>query len=250
MHEQPTNTMVKNIDTERHPFSGSMKMADLVEVNFRILGVMTRLGMRFGFGDDTVDEACRKNGVDTDTFLLIGNVYTFDNYSPSVEFLRKVNLENIVKYLHQSHSYYMEIALRDLEDSIEEMLHCCDSIRKKIIHKFFLDYKDELGRHFEYEEKTVFPYVESVLESRGKKDFSILQYEDNHTNVDEKLDDLKSIVMRYLPPEVDNNLILKVLSNIHVLEVDLRKHTSIEDDILVPVVKGLEEKIREDGDGR
>ncbi len=218
-----------------------MKLADLVEVDFNLLGVLSRLGIGFGFGDETVEEACARTGINTQTFLLICNVYAFDGYTPSAELLRETDLRDIVRYLHQSHAYYMDVAVKALAEALQKMLEPCEERRKSVIRSFFNQYKEELARHFEFEEKTVFPYVNAVLDRGPHADFTILQYEENHTNVEEKLSDLKRIVMKYLPPECDNRQIFDVLFYIHVLEQDLAKHTLIEDEILVPVVGRMED---------
>ena len=121
----------------------------------------------------------------------------------------------------------------------------CGDTYKMIISRFFSDYTLELSRHFEYEETVVFPYVEAMLDIDVKDDFSIGQYEQHHSDVQEKLDDLKKLIMTYLPQERDQQLIHTALSEIFTLETDLRKHTIIEDRILIPAVNRLED----DGDG-
>jgi len=216
-------------------------MADLIDANSELLGVLSRMGIRFGFGEDSVEEACGKCGVNTNTFLLICNVYTFDGYSPANNVLRKVDVKDIVKYLHQSHAFYMDNALKDLEGNIEKMLQPCGERQSKVIWGFFSQYKVELSKHFDYEEKTVFPYVEAVLSNKEHGGFTIGDYKENHSNVEEKLGDLKNIVMKYMPSVCDDMLISAVLQNLYGLEKDLEKHTSIEDDILVPLVKRMEE---------
>ncbi len=234
--------MTKRKDSDRTVLSSKMKLADLIDMNYNLLGVLSRFDMKFGFGEETVGEVCARYGVDTPTFILICNIYTFDSFVPSKELLDSVNVMDIVKYLHKSHSFYLDFSLRSLEESIEKMLEPCDGRHKQVIWKFFKDYKDELSKHFAYEENVVFPYVKSVVEFVQDPSFSILQYEENHTNVEEKLSDLKSIVMKYLPPQCDNQLINRVLLYIYILEDDLSKHTSIEDEILVPSVNHLEDK--------
>lgn len=229
---------------DRPLFSRPMKMADLADGNYLLLGVLSRVGIRFGFGEATVEEVCTRYGVDPDTFLLICNVYAFDGYLPSGDVLRRADLRNIVKYLHRSHAYYMDNALAGLADDIERLIAPCDDRRKQVIRKFFTDYKEELARHFAYEENIVFPYVDAVLNHLEDKNFTITQYEENHTNVEEKLSDLKRIVMKYLPAECDSQVTNRVLLQIHLLEKDLEKHTLIEDDILVPIVNNLEKNGR------
>ena len=221
-------------------FSAAMKLADLIDINYRLLGVLSRVGIGFGFGDETVAEACAHSHVNVNTFLLICNVYTFEGYRPGPDRLEETDLRDVVKYLHSSHAYYMGVAVQNLANAISRAIAPCDEPRKRVIWKFFAEYKEELARHFEYEENTVFPYVESVLTHRAEDGFTILQYEENHSNIEEKLDDLKNIVMKYLPQECDDNEILTVLVHLYALGEDLAKHTFIEDEILVPVVNQLE----------
>ena len=46
-------------------------MSVLVCENYPILLVMSRFGIPLGFGDKTIEEVCRDNRVDVDTFLSI-----------------------------------------------------------------------------------------------------------------------------------------------------------------------------------
>ena len=68
-------------------FSESMKVADLVDVNFKLLNVLSRLDISLGFGENTIREMCRKHGIDLNSFLLICSMYTYDNYIPSADLL-------------------------------------------------------------------------------------------------------------------------------------------------------------------
>ena len=67
-------------------------------------------------------------------------------------------------------------------------------------------------------------------------------FEENHNNIDEKLNDLRNIVMKYLPPVCDTVAAIRALSRLCTLEADLEKHTMIENSILIPMVNRLEEK--------
>jgi len=225
----------------KNKFTPSMKMSDLIDIDYNLLGVLSRLGLHPGFGDDTVEEACKKIGISTDTFLQICGVYAFDGYLPAEESLRKSDLHDIVHYLRESHSYYMDIAVKELADAIERMIAPCDDKYKRIIWKFFTDYKEELSKHFAYEEEMVFPYVEAVLDHHGAGDYRISDYESHHSNVQEKLGDLRNIVMKYLPRNCDQSQVYTALLRLCILKEDLEKHTIIEDEILIPVVARMEE---------
>ena len=222
--------------------SPAMKMADLLDVNFSILGVFSRFGMSYGFGEATVKEVCDGMGIDPETFLIICKVYAFDGYRPSREQMEGACLEDIVRYLRLSHTYYLETMVPALAAAIEEMIAPCDDMHKKVIRKFFGDYKEELERHFDYEEKTVFPYVEAMIDSREREPYTIGEYEKNHSNVEEKLDDLKKLVTMYQPSQSRSQDCFRVLFYLYSLESDLERHTFIEDGILVPVVSRMEDE--------
>lgn len=216
---------------ERYLLSPSMKMAELMDIDFSLLGVLSRMGIPFGFGDKTVAEVCLDNGVNPDTFLLICSVYVFPGFKPTRETLEKVDLPGIVAYLRRSHSYYMEVMLPAMAASLERMIGPGDTRNLQILKKFFVEYRDGLRKHFDFEEKEVFPFVKAALNHRKADAPSA---EDHHSDAKEKLQDLKSLVMKYTPSHCDQQEAYKVLFYIYNLEEDFAKHTFIEDEILLP----------------
>ena len=52
-----------------------------------------------------------------------------------------------------------------------------------------------------------------------------------------------NIVFKYLPPQVDDDNVLDVVYDILRLSEDLKKHTFIEEKIMVPLVHHLEKAI-------
>ena len=220
-------------NTERYLLSPSMKMADLMNLRFNLLGVLTRMGIPFGFGDGTVEEVCRKQGIDPETFLLICSVYAGDGGQPSRERIRKADLKDVLKYLRRSHVYYMEVAMKELTTALVALTEPCGERYRNILRKFFTEYKEELFKHLEYEESTVFPQAEAALHNgRITPD----DYEENHSHVEEKLEDLKNLVMKYLPPVCGQQDIYRALTCIFSLQEDLSRHILVEDGILVPIV--------------
>ena len=211
----------------------SMKMAELIAVSPSLPGVLTRMGIPFGFGDETVEEVCRRNGTDPETFLLICSVYTGDGSLPAKERIRKADLKDVLKYLRRSHAYYMEVAMKEITAALVALTEPCDERHRNIIRKFFNEYKEELFKHLEYEETTVFPQAEAALHNgRPTPD----DYEENHSHVEEKLEDLKNLVMKYMPPVCGQQDIYRALTCIFSLQEDLSRHILVEDGILVPIV--------------
>lgn len=223
-------------------FSPEMKMADLVEINYRLLAVLARLGMNIGFGEKTVSKVCEETGIDTAAFILICNMYSYQGYMPTEETLESADPESVLKYLHNSHSFYMEEDFRKLEKVMNELVAPCSPGQKKVILDFLEGYKTEVERHFEYEEQVFFPYVRAVMSGTACGDYSSSKFEENHSNIEEKLNDLKNIVMKYLPHECSPRLASDVLFALFSLSEDLGKHTGIEDLVLVPMTNRMEKK--------
>jgi len=222
-------------------FPPDIKLADLVESDFNLLNVLSRLGISPGFGDDTVSDVCDRYGIDQSTFLLICCIYAYEDYVPSAEQMVCTDPLMIVDYLHRSHSFYLEKEFVSMERDIKAMVEHCDSIQKKMVAKFFSDYKAQVENHFAYEEDVVFPYVRALVGGESREGYTIEQFEENHSNIDETLCDLKNIVMKYLPDTCDTVLRNEVLYRIFRLERDLSRHTALEEKVLIPVVNRMEE---------
>ena len=204
-----------------------MKMAELLERDSSLLGVFARMGLNFGYGDATVEEVCNSAGIDAGTFLIICKVNSDDSYLPSPEEFKDADNGVIVTYLSRSHDYYINVALKDLAADIGRMMFPCEEAHQKVIWKFFTDFKEELLKHFEYEEKNVFPYVTGP----GEK-VPIGSYEEDHSGTEETLEDLKNLVMTHLPASADQQEAFKVLSGITSLQSDIRKHILLEETAL------------------
>lgn len=176
-------------------FSTTMKMAELLEKDPSLIGVFSRMGFPFGYGDSSVSEVCAEAGTDPDTFLLICRVYSQEGYRPAREELEKADRSVIVKYLSMSHSHYMNVAMKELAAGLGRMIVPCGDETQRVIWSFFTDFKEELQKHFAFEEECVFPNMDSP-------DADIP--EEDHSAVEETLEDLKSLVMKHLPADADH----------------------------------------------
>ena len=222
-------------------YSIRMKMAELLEANYHLLSVFSRLGLDGSFGEKTVDEFCTRSGLDADTFILLCEVYSFPDIKPSLDRLRRCHISDVMRYIHQSHDYYLNEALVSLASEIGTLIVPCTPAQQKVIWKFFTDYKEELVNHFEYEEGKVIPYVQNLMIGQRTPDFSMDVFEENHTAIDEALSDLRNLVMKSLPECCDNAGRMSLLDSLFHLQTDLRHHTGIEDDIFMPMVRLLED---------
>ena len=57
-------------------------MADLVFASHRLVNILPRFGISFGFADRSVSQVCAQYGIDATLFLQICNLYANPDYSP------------------------------------------------------------------------------------------------------------------------------------------------------------------------
>lgn len=235
----------------------NMKMADLVHLNYLLLNVLNRFGIGLGFGDATVEEVCRKNNIDVNFFLDIANTYHHKDYFPQKQ-LQKYPVQSILQYLRNTHHYYIDKKLPELETLLNQTIKVCYNEEKTIelIITFFSGYKDQLTKHIEKEEKDVFPYV-YWLENMQKtnhsskntddkfKLYSIEHYKNTHDDVEEKLTDLQNLIIKYLPRPCDMYSCNKLLFEIFTLENDLNDHSRIEEKVMIPKALGMEKEVKD-----
>jgi len=233
-------------------------MADVIHKNYLLLPVINRFGIQLGFGDKTIEEVCVANKVNVNFFLEIINTFHDRNYFPEHHF-QSISMTEIIDYLKKSHDFFVKIKLSLIEKYIENLVEGSLPENKEkflLVRNFYKDYKTELFEHISSEDKIIYPYVieiENIYNSKtitenqkeNIKKYSIKKYEKEHDDVEEKLFDLKNLIIKYLPPANDNNLCNSILFEIFELENDLNDHQRIEDKILIPKVIAMEEFIKE-----
>ncbi len=225
-------------------FSEKMKLADLVLTNYRLLYVFPCFNIGLGMGENTVKQVCEKRGISPALFLLVCNVYTFDDYVPEINTLTQIPLNDLMRYLQNSHKDYLKNRMPHIITQIMNLIDLCHVKHGEILTKFCEKYRQEVVVHFEYEEEVVFPYITALLKGEKISNYNIEEYERNHSDLDAALSDLKNILIKYLPEECDITQCRDVLIDLFLFEADLNKHTILEDQILVSLVERIENSIQ------
>lgn len=70
------------------------------------------------------------------------------------------------------------------------------------------------------------------------------EFMDNHTDICEKIDDMKSIIIKYLPESCSIAQRCDLLFDIFALREDLVRHTLLEMKILAPLIKQEERRAK------
>lgn len=214
-------------------FTADSRMADVVLHHEGALRVLACFGVEPGFGEKTVAQICTERSIAIPLFLLVCNMYAFDDYRVESEMLRQTPIEGIVDYLRHSHREYLDVWMPRIIASVLALPG------GEMLGEFCEKYRCEVMTHFRYEEEIVFPYIGKLLEGARPK-FRIGEYEAAHSDIDGALADLKNIIVKYLPRACTAEMCRPVLQEIFAFEHDLRRHTRIEESVLIPLVERLD----------
>ena len=235
---------IKTLDImskKKNPFSRDTKLAELLTDDRRLLQLLPRFGIALGFGDHNVAQVCQMNHVNTELFLMICEIYSDSNYKPEPDELQHIDMGNLLSYLKASHQYYLDERFPHIESHLQRIVEACGQKYGPMLSHFYDEYKQEVMRHIQYyEEEVVFPYIEALLNGQRTDSYKITEFEHNHTNIQDVLDDMMNILLKYLPGDILPKERIEISLDIMELSDDLNRHSLIEERILVPFVESIE----------
>ena len=232
--------MMKNLKM----YEANDKMISIISDNYNILQSLGSFGINLGFGDKTVQEVCEEQKVDTYTFLAVVN-FTINGYLDR-DGLDRLSIPTLLQYLTASHAYFIDFQLPFIRKELLEALDESNELAKLIL-QLYDDYAHSVINHMKYEERTAFPYVHSLLEGNPTADYNIETFSRHHNQIDQKLKELKNIIIKYLPSDgLHNNILSATLYDIYNNEEWLSQHARVEDNMFIPAIHNLELKSRND----
>lgn len=201
--------------------------------------------------EKTVEQICNENDLHVDLFLVIADLYVESNHQTSICYEKK-DLQQIISYLRHCHYFYKEEKYPQIKAYIQLIKKLNPNPEIVMLEGFFKQYFDEVAEHLDYENSTVFPYITDLLNrldgeilTASNIDYSVSEYKDHHDNIEEKLSDLKNLLVKFLPMGNDQSARRKLLFSLSELEFDLRIHSQIEDHVLIPLVEQMELKLKQ-----
>lgn len=224
-------------------YEASDKMISLIRDNYNLLQSLGSFGISLGFGDKTVKQVCDDQNVDTNTFLAVVN-FTINGYR-EMDDVSRLSVPTLLQYLKASHDFFIGFQLPFIRKELADALDENDNLARLIL-KLYDEYSRSVTQHMKYEEKTVFPYVESLIAGKPMANYAIDMYSKHHGQESMKLRELKSIIIKYFPGDsLRNNQLSATLYDIYNNEEWLALHAEVEDKIFIPAIKYLEDKSRQ-----
>ena len=221
-------------------------MSDLIHDDYRLLQVISRFGVSLGFGDLSIDAACKASGVDTMTFLTVVNFIQSEGRLSVSELAKQVSVEELMRYLRRSHTYFVDFRLPAIRRKLIEAINCSAKNQLAfLILKFYDEYAAAVQRHMDYENEHIHSYVQQLLDGhlpqRGST-YRVLaaKHHDNHSSISDSSHELKSIIIKYYPSDSDTQRLADTLMDIYIMEEDLFSHCHLEDTLFAEAVHLLE----------
>lgn len=219
------------------------RMISIIRDNYNILQSLGCFGISLGFGDKTVKEVCEEQNVDTYTFLAVVN-FTINGYR-NFDDADRMSVPTLMQYLRASHDYYLDFQLPFIRKELVEALDEKDNLARLIL-KLYDEYAHTIRSHMKYEEKMVFPYVDALLNNKSTGNYDIETFSKHHPQIDQKVRELKSIIIKYLPSDgLRNNQLSATLYDIYNNEEWLSQHSMVEEEIFIPAIRRLEQRLRQ-----
>jgi regulator of cell morphogenesis and NO signaling len=200
--------------------------------------------------EKTIHGICGENDLNPEVLLTFANLYNNRSYNLPVQF-SFIEIPTILRFLKNSHVYYTEEMYPNIRSIIAQMKELNNHKEMELVEKFIDDYINEVTEHLDYEDKIAFPYMKTLHTHAIKQipfidavSYSVHEYKDHHNDIEEKLNDLKNLLVKYLPRKNDHKLRRKLFFSLTELEFDLSIHAKIEDLILIPLVEKMEKYLK------
>lgn len=213
-------------------------MRELIKDNNILLMTISRFGIPFGFGDETIEKVCNDNGVHIPTFLSVCNLLSglpYDN--------NDISLESLMQYLTLAHASFLDVLLPNIRRKLIEGITSQDSgeIALMLIN-FFDEYVIEVRRHMEHENTEIFSYVSQLIKGDITNPFRISSYSESHDHTVAKLNELKDLFIYHFRQK-ENIKLTTALFDIIVCEKDMMTHFEVESKLFIPLVVNLEKQL-------
>lgn len=227
-------------------FKPELKISEIIPDNPYLLLFLEHFDIKLPVKDKTIQTICNEYNLNSDLVISFANLFNGSGNvaEPNITF---EDARTIVNYLKNSHEFYSHEIYPEILNTIGKMAEINHSSEMSLVKKFFTEYFNEVTEHLDYENNIVFPYVIDLYErikkdkhEKQKKEYSVVEYRDHHNDIEEKLEDLKKLLIKYLPEKRDRILRRKLLFSLFELEYDLNIHSQIEEHILIPLVEKME----------
>ena len=231
-------------------------VAEVVTENINAAHIFKKHGIDFCCGGGiTIENACKKNDVDYNVLeeelnsidFTVSNAYNYDKWDLSFLVDHIVNIHH--KYVEENIPLMMEYSAKVASVHGHHYKEVIE------INELVIAVAKELVVHMKKEELILFPFVKQLVLADKKKikanpphfgtvNNPIEMMENEHENAGNIFKRIAKLSNNYAPPEEACNTFRALYAKLQEFEQDLHQHIHLENNILFPKTKILEEQLR------
>lgn len=208
-------------------------LSEIIAQEPSIIPVINRFGIFLGTGDCSIETICADKNLDTDFFVMILNTFTNEVYFPE-KHLRSIDPLVIVNYLRLTDCSYLKFQLPNIERHFASLLQHSNGTANnlKLMKTFFEEVKEDVKAFIDNDTNRWFSNIENgTLDERG------CPAPDDGETIEEKISDLRNMMIMHLQGDYDPNLCYAVIVAIIAFEKDFRQNNRIRNRILLPLCR-------------
>ncbi len=228
----------------------NIKVADAIDKNPRIILILERLSIPLGVKEHTFNTICKAYGVNEKLLIYLIQISENINKEELNDFSFN-DIRKIIDYLTKTHDYFQNEMFPIIDRGILELLKNNPPKEILLLSQFYKDYCNEVIEHFKYENEIAFPYIINLISKREDPNngidiksikYCVNDYKSHHDNIEEKLNDMMSLLIKFIPPQNNYRVRRNMIFHLNELKRDLNNHSIIENNLLIPLVSKIEEK--------
>jgi regulator of cell morphogenesis and NO signaling len=168
----------------------------------------------------------------------------------------RVDLGVLVDYLQRSHRYYLDVMLPELTHLLLH-LQALNQGSFPLLHAlpaFWRAYRMELHSHFRREDEGLFPYVKK-LQHRVQhplfafytvdlQNYDLNAFQEDHHDETKELVEIREIILLSNTHDELPFPYRILLNKLALFERDLKVHSRLEDEVLIPQLKAIETQLK------
>ena len=152
------------------------------------------------------------------------------------------SMMTVLEYLERTHAFYEATLLPKMEQAISGIKKLFpDHHIAFVLDSFFKNYRNDLLEHIDLEESKLFPYARRLAHGLGVRDYSVEDFQNDHTHeVEDSLDRVINIIETD-HPEVARSFAYRSFKNLlEQLRIDLEIHHLMEEEVFLVMLITLE----------
>jgi regulator of cell morphogenesis and NO signaling len=233
------------------------KIGDLVAQDFRTAAIFSKYGIDFCCkGHRTISEVCNKKNIDSNDLVdQLKNVLSTKNDNDTD--YKSWPSELLIDYIERIHHAYVTEKTPVILQFLDKLCKVHGERHPELfeINNLFLASTQELAHHMKKEELILFPFIKNMENSIstnenlvqpnfGSVNNPIAMMMHEHDNEGERFRKIALLTNNYTPPADACNTYRVTFAMIQEFEQDLHKHIHLENNILFPKAKDLEQKFQ------